>query len=356
MKFVKFVTAWIKSSFISTDHWLVRVVTTTKDQLGIGMLFILKFLPLILKFLQNQRKKFRQNCELEHNFKNLPFSLILLAIGWVGINIASFSAGFFVVSEILQIQSGTRVLNEIPFEDLVLDAEGIWRNYTYDNYDNNIVNEELYKSRLNRLANKTLQDAANCYPSFMDYKTDVTKVFLEQSLDVYIETEEDGYSVVVAQLTQLFEFRVEMIRMNFEDYLNKYNKLGILSEIADQKLEIILKYGKDGIEHSTQNQMKLTCWASDRLRNENSVVAIDNTIESLITQFETEYFKIYQISVEMDAFFENLFKEYGQGVAPRETPFPFVEVHEAGNLDRIPMQIVIDKKILCDDDVYCPKE
>lgn len=35
-------------SVISTNHWLVRVATTSMDQLGIGTLFTANYLPLVI--------------------------------------------------------------------------------------------------------------------------------------------------------------------------------------------------------------------------------------------------------------------------------------------------------------------
>ena len=380
-------------SVISTNHWLVRVATTSMDQLGIGMLFTANYLPLVIfsliilgllfgvgifigvGFFFSQLKKMRASWDLdsqktqefECEVTNLPFFLFFI---WIGATFAS-SCSFVLVYNILE-----NVLeNQIPFENLVegqnqihfstgilIDSDTfvVGQTEVYEVQgvaESKTLNVELYKSHLNILANNKLQEECNLHFGYYNYKLDKTYTFGEECFSISISqtASSDGYNAVVDQLTEYFGHEIDRRKTEFEGYRVKYIYRGTLSEIADQKLEILLKYGEDCIAHATQNRIELTQWAEDRLRNVVTDNARDEIIESLSTQFETEFFKIYKTSVEMTVFFDNFFEIHGQkaGTPVQEagTPVP------RANTDIHTIKLTVQRnKSLYDDGVSCPKE
>ena len=375
-------------SVISTNHWLVRVATTSMDQLGIGMPFTDDYLPLviviftillllvcvvILGFFFSQLKKMRaswdlnsqQTQEFECEVTNMPFFLFFIWIGATFASTCSFVLGYNILENVLE--------NQIPFENLVegqnqihfstgilIDSDTfvVGQTEVYEVQgvaESKTLNVELYKSHLNILANNKLQEECNLRFGYYNYKLDKTNTFGEECFRISQTASCDGYNAVVDQLTEYFGHEIDRRKTEFKGYRVKYIYRGTMSEIADQKLEILLKYGEDCIAHATQNRIELTQWAEDRLRNVVTDNARDDIIEYLSTQFETEFFKIYKTSVEMTVFFDNFFEIHGQkaGTPVQEagTPVP------RANTDIHTIKLTVQRnKSLYDDGVSCPKE
>ena len=301
--------------------------------------------------------------EFECEVTNLPFFLLFIWIGATFASACSFVLGYNILENVLENQIPFENLvegqNQIPFETLTPEVilnqtrehvfmdnvtviEGILKNNQkiisaqnenriYDSQgvlclgftDFGIVNVEEYKYYLRRLSESAIhRDGVFDYTE-ESYKDAICKFYKEENENFErAGIGHGGYNYhLVAEIFSEFSWEYTNVVLNAcAEMCQNYDKLGIVSEIADQKRRIIWNYSEglaDRLHLKNQHLLANALLEFDRLLVNEDYPRANKVLEELSTAYVDVYFEMYQLSVELRTVLGNLVVIHGQegGVA-----------------------------------------